>query len=145
MLSLRTLLVAASVTLVLSACSFDQLLGKGGSKTVPSATSGTAGTVAAGAAAGPTDTRKKAVKAAAAAMGAEVIVKPGEYMLCRTVDEYKGRTTSYYTCRERRCIGQETPATDVKAPKTKSGCLNACRGTETKGARDANVKSYCAS
>jgi hypothetical protein len=139
------LLVAAGVTLALSACSFDQLLGKGGSKAVPAAPSGTAGTVASGAAAGPAATRKKAVSAAASAVGAEVVAKPGEYRLCRTTDEYKGRTTSYYTCRERRCVGQETPATDANAPKTKSGCLSACRKLETKGARDATVRSYCAS
>ncbi len=144
-MSLRTLLVAASVTLALSACSFDRLLGKGGSEAAPAAASGTAGTVASGAAAGSAATRKKAGSAAVAALGAEVVAKPGEYLLCRTTDTYKGRTTNYYTCRERRCIGQETPATDAKAPKTKSGCLSACRKVETKGARDATVRSYCAS
>jgi len=144
-LSLRTLLVAASVTLSLSACSFDQILGKGGSEAVPSAASGTSGTRASGVAADTGATRKRTVSAAAAALGATVVANPGEYLLCRTTDEYKGRTTSYYTCRERRCIGQETPATDAKAPKTKSGCLNACRKLETKGARDATVRSYCAS
>lgn len=145
MLSFRTLLIAASVTLVLSACSFDQLLGKGGSAAAPSAASGTSGTVASGAAAGTAATRKRTVSVAASALGAKVVANPGEYLLCHTSDEYKGLTTSYYTCRERRCIGQETPATDAKAPKTKSGCLNACRKLETKGARDANVRSYCAS
>lgn len=145
MLSLRTLLLAASVTLALSACSFDQLLGKGGSEAAPSAASGTSGTVASGAAAHTAVTRKRAVSAAASALGAAVVAKPGEYLLCRTTDEYKGRTTSYYTCRERRCIGPETPATDAKAPKTKSGCLNTCRKLETKGARDATAPSYCAS
>ena len=145
MLSLRTLLVAAGVTFALSACSFDQLLGKGGSEAVPSAASGTAGTVTSGAAAGTTATRKKAGNAAVSAVGAEVVANRGEYLLCRTTDEYKGRTTSYYTCRERRCIGQEKPATDAKAPKTKSGCLSACRKVETKGARDDAARSYCAS
>ena len=145
MLSLRTLLVATSVTLALSACSFDQLLGKGGSEAAPSAASGTSGTVASEAAPGTAAPRKRAVSAAASTLGAVVVANPGEYLLCHTTDEYQGRTTSYYTCRERRCVGPETPATDAKAPKTKSGCLNACRKLETKGARDATVRSYCAS
>jgi hypothetical protein len=143
-LSLRTLIVATGVTLTLSACSFDQLLGKGGSETAPSAASGPSKTVASGAARTKA-THKRAVSAAASALGAQVVASPGQYLLCHTTDEYKGRTTSYYTCRERRCVGQETPATDAKAPKTKSGCLNACRKLETKGARDATVRSYCAS
>ena len=141
MLPLRTLLIAAGLTLALSACSFDQLLGKGESAAAPAAAGGTSATVAAGA----TATRKRTVNAAAAALGAKVVATPGAYLLCRTTDEYKGRTTSYYTCRETRCIGQETPATEAKAPKTKSGCLNACRKLETKGARNATVRSYCAS
>lgn len=145
MLSLRTLLVAASVTLALSACSFDRLLGKGGSEAAPSAPSTPSGTATSGTAASRAATHKRAVGAAASALGAEVVVGPGQYLLCRTTDEYMGRTTSYYTCRERRCVGQETPATDAKAPKTKSGCLNACRKLETKGTRSANVRSYCAS
>jgi hypothetical protein len=144
-LSLRTMLVAASVTLALSACSFDQILGKGGSEAAPPAATSASGTLAAGAAAGTTANRKKAMSAATSALGATVVASPGEYLLCRTIDEYKGRTTSYYTCRERRCIGQETPATDTKAPKTKSGCMNVCRKLETKGTRDATVRSYCAS
>lgn len=140
MLPFRTLLIAAGLTLALSACSFDQLLGKGESAADPAAASGTSAPVAAGAA-----TRKRTVNAAASALGAKVVATPGAYLLCRTTDEYKGRTTSYYTCRETRCIGQETPATEAKAPKTKSGCLSACRKLETKGARNATVRSYCAS
>jgi hypothetical protein len=138
--SLRTLFVAASVALALSACSFDQILGKGGAAPAPAAASGTSATVAP--VAGSAATRNRAVSAAASAMGAQVVAKPGEYLLCRTVDEYKGLTTSYYTCREDRCIGEEQPATDAKAPKTKSGCLNTCRKLETKG---ATVRAYCAS
>ncbi len=145
MLSLRTLFVAVGAALALSACSFDRILGKGGSEAAPSAASGTSGTVASVPAAGMSVSRKRAASAAASALGAEVVVKPGEYLLCRTTDVYKGRTTSYYTCRERRCVGQETLATDVKAPKIKSGCLSTCRKLETKGRRDANVRSYCAS
>jgi hypothetical protein len=139
-LSLRTLFVAAGVTLALSACSFDQILGKSGSEATPSATSGTSGT-----AASTSVSRKKAVSASASALEGQKVVKPGEYLLCRTTDVYKERTTSYYTCRERRCVGQETAATDAKAPKTKSGCLSTCRKLETKGKRNATVRSYCAS
>lgn len=139
MLSLRILLLAVGVTVGLSACSFDQILGKGGSEASPSAESG-----ASAAPAGSSVSREKAVKAATKALGAEVVVKPGEYLLCRTTDEYKGRTTSYYTCRERRCVGQETPALDVKAPKSKTGCLSTCRSQEKKGKSDA-ARSYCAS
>lgn len=139
-MSVRILLVAAGAAVMLSACSFDQILGKGGSETAPS-TGSEASTTAP---AGSSVSREKAVKAATKAMGAEVVVKPGEYLLCRTTDEYKGRTTSYYTCRERRCVGQETPALDVKAPKSKTGCLSTCRSQEKKGKSGA-ARSYCAS
>lgn len=144
MLSLRTLLVATGVTLVLSGCVFDQILGKGGSEATQSAASGTSGTEASGAAAGSSVSREKAVGAATKAVGAEVVAKSGQYLLCRTTDEYKGRTTYYYTCRERRCVGQETAAKDIKAPKTKAGCLSTCRSQERKGKSGA-PKAYCAS
>ncbi len=144
MLSVRTLLVAAGVTLVLSACSFDQILGKGGTEPPPSAASGTSGTGASGAAAGSSISREKALGAATKATGAKVVAKSGQYLLCRTTDEYKGRTTYYYTCREQRCVGQETAAKDIKAPKTKAGCLSTCRSLEKKGKGGA-PGAYCAS
>jgi hypothetical protein len=146
-LSLRILLVAAGITLALSACSFDQILGKGGSEAAPSAASGTDGTGASGTAAASSVSRERAGKAATKALGAQVVAKSGQYLLCRLTDEYKGRTTYYYTCRERQCVGQESAATDVKTPKTKAGCMSTCRSLEAKakGARSASNKSYCAS
>ncbi|MGE5152974.1 MAG: hypothetical protein ACM3ST_03060 [Bdellovibrio bacteriovorus] len=143
---LRILLVALGVTVALSACSLDQVLRKDATESAPSAAAGGSATrtSATGAAAGSPVPREKAVEAATKALGAEVVVKPGQYLLCRTTDEYKGRTTHYYTCRERRCVGQESAATDIKAPKTKSGCLSTCRGLEKKGKGGA-LRSYCAS
>jgi hypothetical protein len=139
MLSLRILLAALGVAVGLSACAFDQILGRGGSEAAPSAASATSGAQASGAAAGSSVSREKAVGAAAKAVGAEVVAKSGQYLLCRTTDEYKGRTTYYYTCRDRRCVGPEKAATDIKAPKTKAGCMSTCRSLEKKG------KAYCAS
>lgn len=143
-MSLRTLLVAAGAALVLSACSFDQILGKGGSEPSPSAASGTSGAGVSGAATASSVSREKAVGAATKAVGAEVVAKSGQYLLCRTTDQYKERTTYYYTCRERRCVGQETAAKDIKAPKTKAGCLSTCRSLEKKGKSGA-PRAYCAS
>lgn len=126
--------------MAVSGCGFDRILGRDGSEAAPppSATSSKAP-------ASTSVSRGKAVNAATSALGAEVVVKHGEYLLCRTRDEYKGRVTNYYTCRERRCVGPEKPALDVKAAKSKSGCMSACRAVETKGKRDATNRSYCAS
>ena len=139
---LRTLLVAVAVTVTLSACSLDRVIGRGESDATPA--TGSAGTGAPTTRAGSSVSPDRVVKAASEAVGAQVVVKPGQYLLCNTIDRYKGRVTTYYTCRERRCVGQETPATDVAAPKTKAGCLNTCRKLETTGTRDASVRSYCA-
>lgn len=141
MLYLRNLLVAVGVTVALSGCSFDQILGRGGSEATPAAGSAVSGTASAGADASVP--RERALKAASEAVGAEVVVKPGQYLLCRTTDEYKGRTTAYYVCRERRCFGQESPATGVGTLKNKSSCLSACRKSETKKGRDASQRAYC--
>lgn len=140
MLYLSRLVLALGVSVALSGCGFDRLLGIGGSEVVPPAT-----TTATKAPAAKPVSRDKAVTAATSALGAEVVVRPGEYLLCRTTDSYRERVTHYYTCRERRCVGPEKPALDVKTAKTKSGCLSACRSLETKGKKDAAVRSYCAS
>ena len=140
-MSLRILIMALGVTVTLSACSFDRMLGKDASAATASTASGTAGS---GATASPSVSRDKALGAAAKAVGAEVVVKPGQYLLCRSTDAYKDRTTYYYTCREHRCVGQESAATDIKAPTTKSGCLSTCRSLE-KQRKSGAPKAYCAS
>jgi hypothetical protein len=137
-LYLRILLVALGVTVALSGCSFDQVLGKGGGETSSPVESG-----ASAAATGSAASRDRAVKAATEAMGAQIVVKPGQYLLCSTTDEYKGRSTTYYVCRERRCVGQESPATGVGTLKNKASCLSACRKSETKKGRDASHRAYC--
>ena len=143
MLSLRILLVALGVSVTLSACSLDQILVRGGSEPTPSAGSAGSGTSTAGA--GSSVSSEKVVKVASAAVGAEVVVKPGQYLLCSTTDRYKERTTSYYICRERRCVGQETLAKDAAAPKSKTDCMNTCRKLETKKGGEASVRAYCVS
>lgn len=87
--------------------------------------------------------REKVVNKAAGAMGAKVVGRRGEYLLCSTVDEYRGRSTTYYLCRERACVGQESPALGIKAPKTKSGCLSVCRKQEAASRGKTLSKSYC--
>lgn len=146
MLSLRILLVALGVSVTLSACSLDQVLVRGGSEATPSAGSaGSGGSGTSTAGAGSSVSSRKVVKAASAAVGAQVVVKPGQYLLCKTTDQYKERTTSYYICRERRCVGQETLAKDAAAPKSKTDCMNACRKLETKKGGEASVRAYCVS
>jgi hypothetical protein len=135
---LRILLVAVGATVILSACSLDQVLVIGGGETSSPVESG-----AAAAAPGSTASRDRAVKATTEAVGAQIVVKPGQYLLCSTTDTYKGRTTTYYVCRERRCVGQESPATGVGTLKNKSSCLSACRKSETKKGRDASHRTYC--
>lgn len=138
MLHLRILLVAVGATVVLSACSLDQVLVRGGGETSSPVESG-----AAAAAPGSAASRDRAVKATTEAMGAQIVVKPGQYLLCSTTDAYKGRTTTYYVCRERRCVGPESPATGVGTLKNKASCLSACRKSETKKGRDASQRAYC--
>jgi hypothetical protein len=137
-LSLNTLLLAAGAIVVLSACSFDQVLVRGGGETSSPVESG-----ASAAPPGSAASRDRAVKATTEAMGAQIVVKPGQYLLCSTTDAYKGRTTTYYVCRERRCAGQESPATGVGTLKNKSSCLSACRKSETKKGGDASHRAYC--
>lgn len=135
---IRILLVALGVTVALSACSLDQLVKKDGAEANPFAGSGASAAPAASSA-----SRDRAVKATTEAVGAQIVVKPGQYLLCSTTDDYKGRTTTYYVCRERRCVGQESPATGVGTLKNKASCLSACRKSETKKGRDASHRAYC--
>lgn len=138
MLYLRILLVALGVTVAMSGCSFDQLLVRGGGE-ASSPVEPAASAVPTGSAV----SRDRAVKATTEAMGAQIVVKPGQYLLCSTTDAYKGRTTTYYVCRERRCVGPESPATGVGTLKNKASCLSACRKSETKKGRDASQRAYC--
>ncbi|MFZ0791008.1 MAG: hypothetical protein WAM94_15460 [Chromatiaceae bacterium] len=139
----RSLFVALAVTVALSACSFDRVFGRGDPEATP--TAGSAGSGTSTARAGTSVSPEKAMKAAKAAVASEVVVKPGQYLLCSITDKYKERTTSYFTCRERRCAGPETPAADVKPFKSRTGCMNACRKVEKKNLPDAKVRAYCAS
>jgi len=139
----RILFVALAVTVALSACSLDKVFGRGDSEAAPSA--GSVGSGTSTARAGTSVTPEKVVKAAKAAVESEVVVKPGQYLLCSITDKYKERTTSYFTCRERRCAGPENPAADVKPFKSRTGCMNACRKVEKKNLPDAKVRAYCAS
>lgn len=138
-MSFRILIAALGVAVTLSACSFDQVLGKKDSEAAPSAASG-----ASPAPASSSVSREKAVGAASKAMGADIVAKSGQYLLCRLTDQYKERTTYYYTCRDSRCVGQERAATDIKAPKTKAGCMSTCRSLERQRKAGA-PKAYCAS
>lgn len=140
-MSLRILILTLAAVVALPACSFDQILGKGESTPAAAAPSTAPG---AKADAGSAATRGRAAGAATEAMGAEVVAKSGQYLLCRLTDEYKGRITHYYSCNVGRCYGEQKPATDIKAAKSKAGCLNTCRSLERQQ-KPGSPKAYCAS
>jgi hypothetical protein len=87
--------------------------------------------------------RDKITKKAAAAMGAEVAVHRGAYVLCNLVDQYKERTTNYYVCRESNCAGREVPAQNAKASKSRADCISQCRKMEHGNHGRGLNKSYC--
>jgi hypothetical protein len=137
-MSLSRTLAVAVIALTLSGCLLDDLTKSGGSEPAPSA-----GSQASKSEVGSPISREKVTEKAAAAMGAKVVGRKGEYLLCNIVDHYKQSTTTYNLCRERSCVGQEQPVENVKAPKTKSGCIEVCRKLERQSRKGSAAKSYC--
>lgn len=137
-MSLSRILGAAVIALTLSGCVLDDLTKSGGSEPAPSA-----GSQASKSEVGSSISREKVTDKAAAAMGAKVVGRKGEYLMCSLVDQYKQSTTTYYLCRERSCAGPEQPVTNVKAPKTRSGCIEVCRKLERQSRKGASPKIYC--
>ena len=128
------LLGVAAIAAVLSGCSLNDVL-------KPNRAESTS--VASRPAASTSVSREDVADKAASAMGAKVVARKGEYLLCNLIDVYKQTTTNYYVCREQKCAGKEVLAQDASVRMTKSGCLTMCRKREREQTGDPNTKSYC--
>jgi hypothetical protein len=128
------LLGVATIAAVLSGCSLNDVLKPNQSESTP---------VASRPAASTSVSREDVADKAAGAMGAKVVARKGEYLLCNLIDVYKQTTTNYYVCREQKCAGKEVLAQDASVRMTKSACLTTCRKREREQTGDPNTKSYC--
>ncbi len=124
----RCVLGAGVIAIALAGCSLDDLTKPNQAEATPTA--------------GSSISRELVTRKASAAMAAEVVGRKGEHLLCRLVDHYKERTTTYYICREQTCAGKEILVQNV-SPKTKSGCINACRKLEDVNRARTSGNSYC--
>jgi hypothetical protein len=128
------LLGAAAIAAALSGCSLNDVLKPSQAQPTPAASRPAASTSV---------SRDDVADKAAGAMGAKVVARKGEYLLCNLIDVYKQTTTNYYVCREQKCAGKEVLAQDASVRMTKSACLSTCRKRERESTGDPNTKSYC--